>query len=77
MSADGKSFTFGVLIDGGLASYMTADRTFGRKFPENMTIRFENLDGESFEREVEFEKKRTQKLNITIDVELNAHGTFE
>jgi hypothetical protein len=77
ISAGDKSFTFGVLIDGGKAGYMTADQTFGRLFPDVMTMRFEDVDGKMFEREIEFKNKRTRKLVVTIDNDLNAKGTFE
>jgi len=77
VSADGKSFKFGVLIDGGTAGYMTAEQTFGRNFPKKMTMRFENVDGESFETDIDFKNNPTRKLNISIDDELHAHGTFE
>ncbi|WP_148618723.1 hypothetical protein [Mariniblastus fucicola] len=75
--ANGKSFTFGVLIDGGEKGYMTAERTFGGTFPLTMTMQFENLDGESFQREINFKNKPTRKLTVTIDEGLNALGTFE
>ena len=77
ISAGEKSFTFGVLIDGGKAGYMTADQTFGRLFPDVMTMRFEDVDGKTFEREIEFKNKRTRRLIVTIDSELNATGMFE
>ena len=76
-SSGNKSFTFGVLIDGGEAGYMTADQTFGRNFPEDMTLKFETVDGASFERTIKLANSRTRKLKITIDDKLNAQGVFE
>lgn len=77
VSGGGKRVRFGVLPDRGIKGYMTAESIFGRTIPSSMVMNFENLDGESFQREVTFENKPTRILAITIDKDWNVHGTYE
>ena len=77
VSANGKSFEFGVLINGGTAGFMTADRLFGRKFPKNSSMQFETTEGESFDAKINFKNKPTRKLTVTIDSKFNASGKFD
>lgn len=79
VSGAGKSFEFGVLPDSGEAGYMTAEKLFGNRFPEKMTMSFATTEGKIIISEVAFERnaKPTRKLRVSIGSDMNTTGKFD
>lgn len=77
-SANGKSFELAMLASGTSKGLMTAERLFGNKLPEQMTLSFETEDGEKYSREVKFAAgSRGRTLRLVIDSELEVTGKRE
>ena len=78
LSGNGKSFEFGVVGDGKRAGFHTAERLFGNKFPENVTLDFETIDGECFSREIKLViGAKGQTLRVLVDDKLDVTAHLE